>query len=83
MDCTPRVAELCFRLSILSSEVKEQLDKLNKRIGFNPETNLLQEPLLQSKKPLKKKHNKSKPWKIELKEIITTPIDAELLDEVR
>ena len=79
MDCTPRVAELCFRLSILSSEVKEQLEKLNKRIGFNPETNLLEEPLLQSKKPKKKKHNKSKPWKVELNEIISTPIDAEQL----
>lgn len=73
---SPRVALLMTRLMDLSRDFSVQLDSLNKRL------NQIEEPLvllparhnIVDKKKDKLRHQKM--WKVELKDILTTPVDA-------
>ena len=83
MDVSPRIAQLCFRLAVLTADLNKQLDALNKRIGFNQEECIVLDPALQNvvnKKKVKQRHLKS--WKVTLREIIDTPIEAEDVHEI-
>ena len=81
MDVTPKVAQLCFRLAVLSADLQKQLDALNKRIGFDEAQCIVLDPALQNivdKKKDKERHLKR--WKVQLKDIIDSSIEFERLD---
>lgn len=78
MDVTPTVAQLCFRLAVLSADLQKQVKSLNKRVGFDESLcECIVEPK-EKKKKEKQGHLKKK--QMEFNEIIESAIEFELLD---
>ena len=85
MDCTPRLAQLCFSLAVLSADLTRQLDSLSRRLGCPPPSD---DCLVLSDAPYnivdrkKEKEHRKKQWKVTLKEHIDLPIEYDTLDEI-
>ena len=85
MDCSPRIAQLCFSLAVLSGDLTRQLDALTKRLGCPVDTPS-DDCLILSAAPhnivdrKKDKQRHQKQWKITLKEKIEESIEYERLD---
>ena len=79
MDCTPRLAQLCFSLAVLSADLTRQVDALTNRLGcptdecLTPATHNIVD-----KKKEKQRHLKK--WSVTLKEKIDDAIEFEELD---
>lgn len=77
LPTTPKVALLLERLNALNLEVTKNMNQLTKRLAH------LEEPLvlrpakenIVDKKKDKQRHKKS--WKVEVKDILNTPIEFE------
>ena len=79
---TPRVAELLFRLSIQSAELQANMERLQRRLGIDPELLVLNpapENIVDRKKE-KQRHRKR--WTIVLKEIVDSAIEYESLPSI-
>ena len=79
---TPRVAELLFRLSIQSAELQANMERLQRRLGIDPELLVLNpapENIVDRKKE-KQRHRKR--WTVVLKEIVDSAIEYESLPSI-
>lgn len=79
MDCTPRVADLCFRLAVLTSDLNTQLASLAKHLHAEDILVLrnASENIVDRKKD-KERHKKR--WKIQLKELLNSEIEFESIE---
>lgn len=79
MDCTPRIAELCFRLAVLSSDLDVQLASLAKNLHVEDLLVLRSAPEnIVDRKKEKLRHKKR--WKIQLKDVLDSAIEFESLE---
>lgn len=77
---TPKIHQLCFRLTVLSSELTTNLQKLTRRLGYQTDEcfvlNSSEENVVDRKRD---KEKLKKQWKVTLKEILDTGIEYETL----
>lgn len=80
MECTPRLAQLCFSLAVLSSDLTRQIDTLTKRVGCDTKECLVLLPARQNIVDRKKdkEHHRAK-WKVQMREIISDAVEFEEL----
>ena len=77
---TPKIEMLLFRLSVLSSDLTRQLDNLGRHLHKTDEETIILLPShhnIVDRKKDKERHLKR--WRIEIKEIIDSVIDADSL----
>ena len=73
---TPKVQDLCFRLTLLVSDLEKDLSRLRAKLGVVPEEVIVlnNDPWnIVDRKKEKERHRKR--WKVTLREILTTGIE--------
>ena len=77
---TPKIHQLCFRLTVLLSDLTTNLEKLTRRLGYQTDECFVLNPSEENVVDRKKdKERHKKRWKVTLKEVLDTGIEYETL----
>lgn len=82
LPTTPKVALLLNRLQELNLEVVKHMNQLTKRLSHMEEDTIVLQPAKENivdRKKEKQRHKKQ--WKVEVKDILDTPIEFDTLSE--
>lgn len=77
---TPKVALLLSRLNALNLELTKNMNQLTKRLSHLEEESFVLQPAKENivdRKKEKERHKKR--WKVQLKEVLETPVEFEIL----
>lgn len=77
---TPKIAQHCFRLAVLTADLNKQIDKLQQRLHLETDIIVLNAAIENIVCRKKEKEHRKKQWKVELKDILETGIEYETLD---
>ena len=72
---TPKVQDLCFRLTLLVSDLEADVKRLQAKLGVSEEVFVLNNDPWNIVDRKKEKERHRKRWKVTLREILTTGIE--------
>ena len=72
---TPKVQDLCFRLTLLVSDLEADVKRLQAKLGVSEEVIVLNNDPWNIVDRKKEKERHRKRWKVTLREILTTGIE--------